>query len=136
VDELIGDGVDLLFSNEDEAKEMAKTTDLEVALDYLVKIARQYVVTRGPDGAVVYDGQKLHDIAPVPTRAIDTVGAGDMFAGAFLYGITHGMTHSQAGDLASRAASKIVASMGPRLKIEVTQAVLKQFLQKQPKAGS
>jgi sugar/nucleoside kinase (ribokinase family) len=51
-----------------------------------------------------------------------------MFAGAFLYGITHGMPHPQAGALASAAASKIVASMGPRLTAEDTRGVLQRFL--------
>ena len=81
---------------------------------------------------MVYDGRTLHRIAPVATRAVDTVGAGDMFAGAFLYGITHGMTHPQAGALAAAAAARIVASFGPRLKAEDTRDVLERFLATEP----
>jgi sugar/nucleoside kinase (ribokinase family) len=51
-----------------------------------------------------------------------------MFAGAFLYGITHGMLHAQAGALASAASSLLVANWGPRLKVEQTQGVLRQHL--------
>ena len=117
INELIGDGVDLLFANEDEARRIAETDNLDDAIDYLKRIAKQFVVTCGADGAVAFDGRTLHRIAPVPTRAVDTVGAGDMFAGAFLYGITQGMDYQQAGNLASLASSRIVSSMGPRLKL-------------------
>jgi sugar/nucleoside kinase (ribokinase family) len=51
-----------------------------------------------------------------------------MFAGAYLYGITNGMSRQQAGDLASTAAAKLVSSFGPRLKLEETRQLLKNFL--------
>ncbi len=127
IEELLGNGVDLLFANEDEAKRIAKTEDLDEAIEYTKTIAKQFVITRGPDGAAAYDGTTLHTIAAAPTQAIDTVGAGDMFAGAFLYGITQGMSFPAAGQLASMAASRIVSSMGPRLKPEQLQEVLKEF---------
>jgi len=127
VEELLDGGVDLLFANEDEAKCLAQTDDLERAVAHLQRLAREFVVTRGAQGAVVFDGRTLHQIPPMPTEAIDTLGAGDMFAGAFLYGISHGMTHPQAGMLAAAAASRIVANLGPRLKAEDTRAVLERF---------
>jgi len=130
VDELLAGGVDLLFANEEEAKCLAGTDRVESAVDELKGVAREFVVTRGAQGALVYDGRTVHEIAPVPTRPVDTVGAGDMFAGAFLYGITHGMTYPQAGALAAAASARLVASLGPRLKAEETQAVLQQFLRK------
>ncbi|MBM4089960.1 MAG: adenosine kinase [Planctomycetes bacterium] len=130
IDELIGGGVDLLFANDGEAKCMARTEVLDEALEFLRRIAGQFVVTCGADGAVVFDGAVFHRIPPVPTQAIDTVGAGDMFAGAFLYGMTHGLDVIQAGHLASLAASRIVSKRGPRLKSEETQAVWNAFRQR------
>lgn len=127
IEELFDEGVDLLFANEDEAKCMAETEDLDEAIEHMKKIAKQFVITRGPDGAVAYDAATLHNIPPVPTQAVDTVGAGDMFAGAFLYGITQGMSFPQAALLASQAGSRIVSSMGPRLTKEQLQDVLTRF---------
>ena len=131
VDKMLSDKVDLLFANEDEARCLADTDDLQRALDHLKPLAHQFVVTRGAQGAVAYDGRTWHEIAPVPTRAIDTVGAGDMFAGAFLYGITHDMSYQQAGALAAHAAAKLVASMGPRLKSDEIREVLERFQEDQ-----
>lgn len=127
IDELLAGGVDLLFANEDEAKKMADSASLDEAVAFARSVARQFVITRGGEGAVAFDGQTLHAIAPVPTHAIDTVGAGDMFAGSFLYGVTHAMDFPQAGALASRAASRIVSNVGPRLKADQLQDVMREF---------
>jgi sugar/nucleoside kinase (ribokinase family) len=122
--EMIGSGVDLLFANEEEAKGMADTDDFEDALEYLKTITKEFVVTLGSKGAVAYDGVSVINIEAVATKAVDTVGAGDMFAGAYLYGLTHNMNHRQAGELASRASAKLVASLGPRLPAEEAQKIL------------
>jgi sugar/nucleoside kinase (ribokinase family) len=129
IDQLLDGGVDLLFANEDEAKCLAQTDQLQCAVGHLKGVAREFVVTRGPEGALIFDGSRLHQVAPFPTRAVDTLGAGDMFAGAFLYGVTHGMTYPQAGSLAAAAAAKLVASFGPRLTADDTRAVLQRFLE-------
>ena len=54
---------------------------------------------------------------------IKGAGAGDLFAGAFMYGLTHGLTFEQAGNLASKASSQIVSQFGPRLRLEQYQAL-------------
>jgi sugar/nucleoside kinase (ribokinase family) len=126
--EMIGDGVDLLFANEAEAKGMAGTGGLDEAIAYLKTIAREFAITRGPKGALVWDGSRIIEIDAVKVQAVDTVGAGDMFAGAFLYGLTHGWGHERAGALASAAAAKLVSSLGPRIPAGETQEVLRRFL--------
>ena len=123
--EMIGPGVDLVFANESEAKGMARSDDLHAAIDFLKTLSREFAITLGPKGALVFDGQELIEIPPVKTQAVDTVGAGDMFAGAFLYGLTQGWDHRAAGNLAAAAAAKLVASYGPRLPAQETQAILK-----------
>lgn len=125
--EMIGPGVDLLFSNEEEAMTFAETSDLLIAREVLKKIAKTFVITRGENGAIIYDGQTFIDIEPFKVKAVDSNGAGDMFAGAFLYAITHGHTYASAGMLASAAASKVVSQYGPRLKWHQTQEVLHQI---------
>jgi len=47
--------------------------------------------------------------------AVDTTGAGDMYAAGVLYGITNGLTWKQAGHLGSHAAGRIVSQFGARL---------------------
>lgn len=130
LEEIIGEGVDLLFCNREEALLWAECRTLAKAIEKLRQTAASFVVTLGRDGALIFDGDTLHEIDAYPVTPIDTNGAGDMFAGAFLYGITHGMDSTCAGQLASLAASKVVQTFGPRLKPEEYQQTLNQFLQK------
>jgi sugar/nucleoside kinase (ribokinase family) len=125
--EMIGSGVDLLFANEFEAMGMAGSDDLSVAVDYLKTISQTFAITRGPKGALIWDGEALIEIAPVKVKAVDTVGAGDMFAGAFLFGLSQGWGYARAGHLASAAAAKLVTSIGPRISAAETQAILRAF---------
>lgn len=113
--EVVGSGVDLLFCNEEEAMLFTRTETTSHAIEALKKIAKSFVVTRGAKGALVFDGVEAIKIDPFPTKAIDTNGAGDLFAGAFLYALTHGKTHAEAGRLASLASSRVVSKWGPRL---------------------
>ena len=60
--------------------------------------------------------------------AIDSNGAGDLFAGAFMYGITNGKSFADAGKLASLASSKVVTQFGPRLELNQAKEMLKDLL--------
>ncbi|MEM9772016.1 MAG: adenosine kinase, partial [Cyanobacteria bacterium P01_D01_bin.73] len=125
--EMIGPGVDLLFANESEALAMADTDSLDAAIAHLKTLAKAFAVTLGPKGSVIFDGENLIEIAGYPVKAIDTVGAGDMYAGGVLYGITHGLSWADAGKLGSLASSKLVTSLGARLKTEETKALLNEI---------
>jgi sugar/nucleoside kinase (ribokinase family) len=66
-------------------------------------------------------------VAAHKVQAIDTVGAGDMYAGAFLYGLTKRMGAEKAAELASLASSRIVTHFGPRMNLEQVQSILEAF---------
>ena len=125
--EMIGERVNLIFCNEDEALGWAQTDNLDVAVERLKTTADSFVVTRGSKGALTYDGQTLTEIPPHKVMAVDTNGAGDMFAGAFLYAITRGEDFPTAGRFASLAAGKVVANYGPRLAAADYPALRKEF---------
>lgn len=126
--EMIGEGIDLLFCNESEACTFTGTEDVMIAREKLKDIAKTFVITLGENGAVIFDGKTFIDIEPYPVKAVDTNGAGDMYAGAFLYAITHGHNFASAGSLASMSASRVVSQFGPRLKTEVALEIKKKVL--------
>jgi sugar/nucleoside kinase (ribokinase family) len=128
LDAMAEGGLDYLFANEEEAQVWCGSTDLQTILAQLQKLARTVCLTRGPQGSVVLQGSEKVHVPAVPTQAVDTNGAGDMFAGAFLYGVTHGMGAPQAAALANRAAAAVVAQHGNRLTAERLQAILKASL--------
>jgi sugar/nucleoside kinase (ribokinase family) len=122
--ETIGSGIDLLFCNEVEALSYTQKNSVDEAVEVIKTFAKTFAITLGAQGAVVYDGSTLISIDANPVKAVDTNGAGDLFAGAFMYGLTHGKNFEQAGILASKASSIIVSQFGPRLKQEQYKALI------------
>lgn len=127
MEEIVGASVDLLFCNDEEALIFTGTNSLNEAREKLKQLAKRFVITLGANGAMVYDGDTFISIEPYATVAVDTNGAGDMFAGAFMYGITHGHSYAGSGKLASLASSHVVRQWGPRLKKEEVQKILHEF---------
>lgn len=105
----------LLFCNAVEAQAVTCQTDVASAFEQLKSMVPNSVVTDGPHGANVrYEGKELH----VPAYACqpkDLTGAGDMFAGAFLYGVTHGYSPVDAAKAANYLCMKVITQVGARL---------------------
>ena len=91
-------------------------------------MAKHFTITLGANGALIFDGDTFIQIEPYKVKAIDTNGAGDMFAGAFLYGVTHQHSYADAGKLASLASSRIVSQFGPRMEKHHAKLVLEDLL--------
>ncbi|CAF3162873.1 unnamed protein product [Rotaria socialis] len=125
--QILGNGVDLVFCNRCEALSWAQADDLEIAIDKLKEISHTFAITLGAQGALIYDGTEIHTIEPCEVQVVSTSGAGDMFAGAFLYGITKGFDFPTAGKLACVAAAAVVASYGPRLTKLEQQTILARW---------
>ena len=122
--EIAGEHLDLCFANEAEAKLMFDADTLEDAIAGMKTLAKRFTITLGPKGSLIYDGNDIIEISGITVDAIDTNGAGDIFAGSFLYGITHGMSYQDAGELANRAAAKLVTRYGARLDLDEMKKLL------------
>lgn len=116
--EMVGDGVDLLFCNEEESLLFTGETDFTKAVESIKKIAKTFAITQGEKGAYIWDGNQEINIETNKVDPIDTNGAGDLFAGAFMYGITNGLSFKEAGTLACKSSSVLVTQFGARLKKE------------------
>jgi sugar/nucleoside kinase (ribokinase family) len=106
---------DLFFCNESEACAVTGAANAKDAFKQLSGVVPNVVVTNGPNGAFVrYNGAEVH-VPAVPSKPKDLTGAGDMFAGAFLYGITHGLPPEKAGRGAAFLCHKVISQVGARL---------------------
>src|SRR5262245_22866008 len=83
---------DLLFCNESEACAITGAAKAEEAFGKLKGQVPSVVVTNGPHGAYVRHAKAEAHVPSFPCEPKDLTGAGDMFAGAFLYGITDGVS--------------------------------------------
>src|SRR5262245_34712003 len=106
---------DLFFCNEGEACAISKAGSAREAFSVLKPKVSSLVVTNGPHGAFIrHDGVEAH-VPSFPSEPKDLTGAGDMFAGAFLYGITHGVSPVDAARGASYLSHKVIMQVGARL---------------------
>lgn len=127
MEEMVGNGVDLVFCNEAEALEWGKTDDLEAAMSAIGQVASSFVITLGARGAIAFDGLKTFEVDAHKVDAVNTNGAGDMFAGAFLYALSRGEDYGRAAEFAVRAAGEVVKFFGPRLKPEEYRTLRQEF---------
>ncbi|MEZ6089640.1 MAG: adenosine kinase [Pirellulaceae bacterium] len=125
---LIEGPVDLFFCNEEEAKSLTNLSDPIQAAAEIHKHAENVALTLGAKGSIIMHGGETFPIEGVATMAVDTTGAGDMYAGGVLYGITNGLTWQQAGHLASHAASRIVAQLGARMQTRFSPEEIQRFM--------
>ena len=127
VEAMVGDGVDYLFCNEEEAQVWFGETDLGVVCKKIAALAKVVCLTRSAQGCLVIEGEQITTVAATPVKAIDSNGAGDMFAGAFLYAVTHGHSTAQAAALGNVAAAQVVSQYGCRLSQQAVDAIVEQF---------
>jgi hypothetical protein len=126
--DLITGPVDLFFCNELEAKSLTGENDPIACGAMIHDHAENVALTLGEKGSIVMHGGDAFPVEGVAIQAVDTTGAGDMYAGALLYGITNGMSWKQAGHLASHAAARIVEQMGARLERKFTAQEVAEFM--------
>lgn len=125
---LVEGPVDLLFCNLEEARSLTGKQDPIECATVIHRHAENVALTLGADGSILMHEGRVMPIEGVRAKAIDTTGAGDMYAGALLYGITNGMTWKDAGRLASHAAARVVEQLGARLPQRFTSAEIKDLL--------
>lgn len=126
---LIEGPVDLLFCNLDESRAMTGKHDAIDCAHEIHRHAENVALTLGEDGSLLMHNGEAIPIEGVSVKAVDTTGAGDMYAAGILYGITNGLDWKQSGRLASHAAARIVSQLGARLKKPFTQTEMKQLLE-------
>jgi sugar/nucleoside kinase (ribokinase family) len=112
---LLKEDCDLVFCNADEARRFSGQADLQQAAADMAKLVEHAFITDGASGCLVIEKGSIQRVEGFKVAAIDTVGAGDAFAGGVMYGLCHGFTAIQSARLGNYLASKVVTVQGPRL---------------------
>lgn len=123
--QMLGNGVAQLFCNEEEALAWAGTDRLDIAVTELRDIAPCVHVTLGARGCLVATAEGSRPVPSDAAVAVDTTGAGDIYAGAVLYARCQGATPADAGRFGNFAAAQLVARHGARLPDVAAYAAVK-----------
>lgn len=111
---MVDDHVDLLFCNRAEMLSMYQTDDFDAALAQAASVVQIVACTDSENGVhILSEGQRWH-VPAVPTKIVDATGAGDLFAGAFLWGLTNGHDLETCGKMGNLAASEVISHIGAR----------------------
>ena len=112
---LLSNYCDVLFCNADEALSFCGIESLEESAIKIGELVKTAFITNGKEGCLVVQDKQITSVPGFSATAIDTVGAGDAFAGGVLYGLTHGYQPTQAARWGNYLASNVVQIQGPRL---------------------
>ncbi|HLP42508.1 MAG TPA: adenosine kinase [Fibrobacteria bacterium] len=111
MEKLIEESVDIVLANEDEAKAYTGMGHNE-SLDILADKVETAVVKVGKDGVLIGRGRERQHVRGHVVKAIDTTGAGDLWASGFLYGLTHGLSLENAARLGCKVGAEVVQVLG------------------------
>jgi sugar/nucleoside kinase (ribokinase family) len=115
---LIEKHFDIVLANAEEARLMFDNLDLEYCSARLAEICEIAVVKNGAEGSVVKSAGKSYRIPVYKVDAVDTTGAGDIYAAGFIYGLCCGKSLEESGHIASKLASGIVGQIGAQFTAE------------------
>ncbi len=112
---LVSEYCDVVFCNADEIRNFFGSESLEDCASKLGEIVNTGFITDGANGCLVVENKKVVSVPGFSAKAIDTVGAGDSFAGGVLYGLTNGLNAQKSARWGNYMASCIVQVHGARL---------------------
>jgi len=118
--------LDILFGNESELCSLMEVDDLERACALIRRPGLLVSVTRGADGAWVFDGEDgpIVEVAVHGSPSVvDTTGAGDLYAAGFLFGLTTGRDLATCARLGNVAASEVISHMGARPEADLSSLI-------------
>jgi sugar/nucleoside kinase (ribokinase family) len=114
--------VDLVFANEAELHSLYQASDFETGLKQLRSDIGLAVVTRSEKGCVVVSSTGVTTVPAFPVnKVVDTTGAGDLFAAGFLFGLSRGAGHENAGKLGGLAAAEVIQHIGARPQVSLKE---------------
>jgi sugar/nucleoside kinase (ribokinase family) len=111
---IIGNYADIVFANEDEARAFTGKEPRE-ALDEIAAICSVAVVKIGSGGSWIKRGEEVIKVDALKVKAVDTTGAGDLYAAGFLYGYSNGFSLDKCGLFGSILAGKVIEVIGARM---------------------
>ena len=123
---LLTDYVDIIFANEEEAKAFTGKEGRE-ALEVLSEYCPVAIVKVGKEGSFIKMNGEVMQVGVIPVKAVDSTGAGDIYASGFLYGLMNDYTPEKAGELAAYLAGRVIEHIGAKLPDEVWDEVKAKF---------
>lgn len=115
--------VDILFANKEEAKSFTGGLEGEEALNWMSELSEIVILKQGVQGSMIKHNNQITKVSPVRVNALDTTGAGDLYAAGFIYGLLHDVPLHKCGEIGSYLSAKIIEVIGPKMDIQTWEEV-------------
>jgi len=126
LDEICDGYVDILIANEDEARVFTGFSDENTAIGSLSRGMRYAVLKLGRRGSMIaHDGRVVRVNPMGEGHAVDTTGAGDLWASGFLYGIINGLPLDRCGAIGSACGYEVCQVIGAQIPAEGWERIKK-----------
>ena len=114
-------------TNEDESREFCGSSDCIEGVKELGKLCHLAAVKSGADGAVIKRGDDLVKVGTEKVNAIDTTGAGDLWAAGFLFGYFSGWDLEACGNAGAMLGAAVVQQTGAMIPDDQWHAINTQM---------
>jgi len=111
---MISQYVDILFANEEEIRSLTGKSPEEGAKE-TKDICDLVVIKLGAEGSFCICEEGMVRVDARPSKAIDTTGAGDLFAAGFIYGHMKGLSAETCGQIGAILAGKVIEIIGAKM---------------------
>ena len=124
---LIKNNVDFLLANFEEAKMLSNKTNIVDCIDWFQNNSKKGAIKDGKNGSFIFDQENKFDIDPINVKALDSTGAGDIYASGILFGLVNEYDLKTTGNIASYVSSHVVKQLGPRLNYSLRDELIDHF---------
>ncbi len=117
--DFIKSDIDYVFCNEDELNSLFELNDINKSIENFEETfcdVKQLICTLGSDGVLIYDDGEKHTFSATEADVVDKTGAGDFFAGGYLFGLQKGLSLNESAEIANRSAAHVISEIGVRPK--------------------
>ena len=124
---LIKNKVDFLLANFEEARMLSNKKNIVDCVDWFQNNSEKGAIKNGKNGSFIFDQEKKIEIDPIKVKALDSTGAGDIYASGILFGLIKEYDLKTTGNIASYVASHVVKQLGPRLNYSLREELFDHF---------
>jgi len=117
--DFIKSDIDFVFCNEDELNALFEKNTITESIQHFQESfpnIKQLICTLGSEGVLILDEGKQHNFNATEANVVDKTGAGDFFAGGYLFGLQKGLTLTESAEIANKSAAHVISEIGVRPK--------------------
>ena len=117
--DFIKSDIDYVFCNEDELNSLFELNSIDESIENFLNLfpnVKQLICTLGSSGVMIIEKGRSYHFDATEANVVDKTGAGDFFAGGYLYGLQKNLSLVDSAEIANRSAAHVISEIGVRPK--------------------